>query len=328
MKLHITRIHGPKSCSLDIDPYSNESGTDKVVLKCDQCSFKTVNKTKLKKHKKKPHPTASGSPLRKKAKLESHELSQSIVEDIINQIQDSSETEVETDKELKKFETASFEENRIDEQLMDVKLEEKRLSDQNDQKILKKKRALDEEENLAKQKELERNLNILQSQEGPKRKREPSTKSKRKKKNAPSVVKPFGFRQIPHDLKKHFPNDHVNMSMKPDGLCGVSCGSTHILAQPDQGPELRRKISKHMVLHWEYYQNKIKFPYERQVGVKGDIVKFTDPQEFQNFLQTSAADFLWTDTEEILAMCNMFQMTTSIVKVSNNDNDTPNIVQV
>ena len=80
-----------------------------------------------------------------------------------------------------------------------------------------------------------------------------------------------------------------------------------------------------MVLHWEYYQNKIKFPYERQVGVKGEIVKFTDPQEFQNFLQTSAADFLWTDTEEILAM---FQMTTNIAKVSNNDSDTPNIVQV
>ena len=58
MKTHITRIHCPKSCSLDIDPYSNESGSDKAVLKCDQCSFKTVNKTKLKKHKKKLHPKA------------------------------------------------------------------------------------------------------------------------------------------------------------------------------------------------------------------------------------------------------------------------------
>ena len=73
---------------------------------------------------------------------------------------------------------------------MDDKLEEKRLSDQNDQQILKKKRALDEEEDLAKQKELDRNLHILQSQEGPKRKRQPSTKSIRKKENAPSVVKP------------------------------------------------------------------------------------------------------------------------------------------
>ena len=44
-------------------------------------------------------------------------------------------------------------------------------------------------------------------------------------------------------------------------------------------------------------------------------MKFTDPVDFQNFLQTSDADFLWTDCEEIQAMCNQYQMTVTVVKV-------------
>ena len=138
MKTHVTRMHSYENGTKrkeehKTDTDSSESDIDKTVIKCDRCTFKTVNKTKFKKHQKKPHESAPVSPIRKKAKLTTHELSKSIVEDIISQIQDTDETEAETDKELKKMETVSFEENRMDQQLMDAKSEEKRLSDQNDQ---------------------------------------------------------------------------------------------------------------------------------------------------------------------------------------------------
>ena len=332
IKTHITRMHSyengiKRKEEYKTDTDSNESDLDKTVIKCDRCSFMTVNKTKFKKHKKKPHVSVSVSPIRKKVKLTSHELSKSIVEDIICQIQDTDETEAETDKELKKMETVSFEENRIDDQIMDAKTEEKRLSDQNDHNIARKQRILEEEE-VENKKELERNLDILKSQNAPKRQREISIKSKRKRKPASIVEKHANFKPIPSNLRKHFPADHVIMRMNPDGLCGVSCGSTHIFAQPEHGRDLRRKMNKHMVLHWEYYKNKMEFPYERQVGVSGKTAKFTDPQEFQDFLQTPSADYLWTDSEEIQSMCNMFQMTTRIVSVSDNNNDSPTIHQV
>ena len=44
---------------------------------------------------------------------------------------------METDDELKKMETISFEENRIDQQIMDT---EKFLSDRNDKKIIEKEK--------------------------------------------------------------------------------------------------------------------------------------------------------------------------------------------
>ena len=107
---------------------------------------------------------------------------------------------------------------------------------------------------------------------------------------------------IPDNLKEYFPEDHVILNVKPDGLCGVTCGSAHIFAQPLQGKEFRIVINKHMVSHWEHYKLKISFPYERQVGVNGKVVKFNNPMEFQYFLQSPDADYLWTDGEEIQAM--------------------------
>ena len=110
---------------------------------------------------------------------------------------------------------------------MDASSEEKRLSDQNYQNIARKQRILEEEE-VENKKQLDRNLSVLKSQNAPKRQRKISTKSKRKRKPASIVEKHANFRQIPPNLRKHFPADHVIMSMKPDGLCGVSCESTHI----------------------------------------------------------------------------------------------------
>ena len=107
------------------------------------------------------------------------DLSKAIVEELLNGIHDKYETEEETDKELKKLETVSFEEKRCDEQIMDTKAESQRLSNQNDEKILKK-REEDDKNNQETQNEIARNLLILKSKEGPKRKREASHRLKKK----------------------------------------------------------------------------------------------------------------------------------------------------
>ena len=134
-------------------------------------------------------------------------------------------------------------------------------------------------------------------------------------------------KEIPDNLKEYFPVKNVILNIKAGGLCGVTCGSAHIFAQPSQGKQFRRVINKHMVSHWEHYNHKIAFPYERQVGVDGKIVK-NYPLEFQYFLQSPDADYLRTDGEEIQAMCNMYQMCATIVKVADDEKNPPSILQV
>ena len=339
MKAHNTRAHKPiiphkKEMEVNLSKPKEHPAAclntigDKTVLKCAECEFKSVNKSKLKKHTKNKHSgsSESKSPERKKPRV-ALDLSKAIVEELLNGIHDKYETEEETDKELKKLETVSFEEKRCDEQIMDTKAESQRLSNQNDEKILKK-REEDDKNNQETQNETARNLLILKSKEGPKRKREASHRLKKKVSPAQSADLPKGFRPIPAKLRKHFPNNHVILMVKPDGLCGMSCGAGHIFAQPHKGKQFRREINKHMVANWSFYQDKINFPYERQVGVIGKNVKFSDPFEFQNFLQSSAADNLWADAEEIQAMCNMYRMSATVVKVSHDDDEHPTINHV
>ena len=68
--------------------------------------------------------------------------------------------------------------------------------------------------------------------DGLKRKRENSQRFKKVYEPAKNVKLPQNFRQIPPHLRKHFPDNHVLISIKPDGLCGISCGSTHIFGKP------------------------------------------------------------------------------------------------
>ena len=76
----------------------------------------------------------------------------------------------------------SFEENRFDEQNMDDKAEMKLLSDRNDQKIINKQRKDDGDE-AAKLKLMDRNKELLESNEGTKRKREVSIRKSKKAKD-------------------------------------------------------------------------------------------------------------------------------------------------
>ena len=207
---------------------------------------------------------------------------------------------------------------------MDSKTEEKRLSDRNDEKILQKR---DKEEETKKMTSLYTGETGVNEPKETKRKREPSLFSNKQKHAVKPKMRP-GFKELPQKLKKHFPNDHVALLVKPDGTCGISCGAAHLFAQANKGKQFRREINKHMLANWAFYQNKVIFPYERQVGVGGDNVQFSAPIDFLNFLQTQEADLLWTDSEEIQAICNMYLMSASVVKVIGGEDDLPMISQV
>ena len=166
MKTHITRSHKPdvKSSS---ENENSESDSGKPLLSCVKC-----------KKCKKPHNQSftSASPARKKLKL-STDVSKAIIEEILATIMETEETETETDKELAKMEHTSYEEKRMDTQIMDHKAEEQRLSEQNDKKILAKRKQHEEAERV-RQKESKYIKESLKPQEGTKRKHDSSTKKK------------------------------------------------------------------------------------------------------------------------------------------------------
>ena len=210
---------------------------------------------------------------------------------------------------------------------MDTKTEEKILSNLNDKKILEKRKVYEEQELNRKTASDIKEADLNKPKEA-KRKREVSTAVTNKPKDISKPNMRQGFKELPDRLKKHFPKDHVVLLVKPDGTCGVACGAAHIFAQASKAKQFRREISKHIVANWAFYQNKVDFPYERQVGVGGKTVLFSDPIDFLSFLQTQDADLLWTDSEEIQAICNMYQVPASVVKVTGGEDDRPTIFQV
>ena len=119
-KSHFTRMHKTK-----YEPFTDTEATglqgDKTLLKCDKCNFKTVNKSKLMKHKRTIHGSvsSSSSPARKKPKLAKN-VSIAILNEILDKMYDKSDSGEETITELRQMEFASFEENRVDQQIMDT----------------------------------------------------------------------------------------------------------------------------------------------------------------------------------------------------------------
>ena len=85
-------------------------------------------------------------------------------------------------------------------------------------------------------------------------------------------------------------------------------------------------INQHISDRFSYYGNKIGFPYKRQVGVNGERVNFKTPEEYIKFLQENEkAEVLWTDSEDLLAMANLYQINVKVISIKSNDDTNPNV---
>ena len=75
----------------------------------------------------------------------------------------------------------------------------------------------------------------------------------------------------------------------------------------------------------DLYVNKVSFPYVRQVGVKGDTVTFEvgEENEFLGFLRTKKAALLWTDSEDLQLLANLYQMSIKIITTKGDQDQNP-----
>ena len=231
-------------------------------------------------------------------------------------------------------EKISFEEKRIDDTLTDTTETIKTTCDElaerskfRDKKILEKERKRDEEEQ--KYNEIKR-----KREEDSERKRKKTSSKKKKKKKISSPPNPSNeqinippnIRPVPENVKNLVKSDDVMLCVKPDGACGFNSTAGYILEDPDQGPKLRRVINRHLCDRWENYKDKYSFPYSRQIGAQGDWVYFENSKEFLDYLKNdSKADFLWTDSQELHVVANLYQVDIKIITTKGPDDKNPTI---
>ena len=97
-----------------------------------------------------------------------------------------------------------------------------------------------------------------------------------------------------------------------DGLCAINAAAAHMYEDEVFGPSLRMEMNKHILKYSSYYENKgycasEKVPFERKIG-GGQIVKFNSNISLFDWLKNSKDSvFMWSDSEDLLVLCNMFQ---------------------
>ena len=208
------------------------------------------------------------------------------------------------------------------------------LSRMRDNKILEKEKNLKKEELKAEErKKSERQKQIAAEKLITEKKK---LEKKRKKNQQKSIKKsskktkkyPPNISSVPQNIKHLVTNQSLQFQVNPDGACAANCGAAHIFQDAKEGPRLRMLMNNHMVSLWkQFYSKKISFPYLRQVGVSGKKVRFEEGEEekFLLFLKTEEAAFLWSDSEDLQIMSNLYQMTIKTITTKGDNDDYPTV---
>ena len=134
------------------------------------------------------------------------------------------------------------------------------------------------------------------------------------------------IREVPTNCKHLVEKDTVLYLVPGDGCCGPNCGAAFLFHDESLGPKLRRKINLHMANHWSRkYENLTQcspgHPFERTLGK--EIVRFTDPKELIEFLRTDEADFIWTDSEDLAVLSDLYQIRIKIITSKGREDENP-----
>ena len=168
-------------------------------------------------------------------------------------------------KELNNLEKVSWEEQRIDDQQMDIEgdtkessqeaqmYEEQILDDRSrfrDEKVIMKEKQMEEEEIKYQEKKK------IESESAKKVEKKKSQKKRKKKsikgKQAQPTSKqlPPKFRNVPENVKPFVNEDDVVLEIIPDGAFGFNAPSAHIFEDQKEGQKLRHVINVHIVDQW------------------------------------------------------------------------------
>ena len=300
---------------------------------CEQCEYSDQNKIKLREHMKTIHGDASGDPTMD-VEATSNEENTNIT------IVDTPSTKK---RALKSLEEISWEEKRIDDLLMDTEsttqnaekdasneIEEDKdtllqRSNSWDEKIKRKELERAEKEEMYKKQKEKKDEERIKRTKSSRRKRKGKAGSNEEKN--PKIINielPDSLKHVPNELKQFTNEDDLILKIVGDGSCGIRASAAHIFENQKYGPRFRSLINTHIMDRWDFYSNKVSFPYSRQVGIEGRVVEFNVPEEYLEFLRHDKdAAYLWTDSEELVAVSNLYQIEIKIITVKGPDYKNP-----
>ena len=178
-------------------------------------------------------------------------------------------------------------------------------------------------DSIAKDKIIRNQANTIEKQADAIKKLEENMKSlvqKTNEKVTPNVNFSNKKRPIPNHLtavKEEHLKDLAGYKMKcdgnPGGDCLSSCTTIH-LSNTKDGSERRRvnqRVNHHIADHFDtYYCNKISLPYSETVGVGSSArqVTCTNREELLQFLRSESSLCAYSNSQELLAICNMLNI--------------------
>ena len=335
----------------------------KYENKCDKCDYKASANRRyialqiVQKHKEEDCPNRI---LRKKVQCSKcdYRANNSVV--MKRHMRDIHEVNSKSisppSKKLRKTENYSEDESmEIDDENLDFRKNERdilqKLSDDMDAKVKEKERINNEKEAMLQKKKIEEEkkikeieANILEQSQILNKKRKQSLKNQRKKANKISKQMEIDInidetpienqktREIPDNCKHLFEKNDVIYIVPGDGSCGPNSAAAFLFQDEIFGPKLRIRMNKFMAKHWirkykDLTQCSQGSPFVRKLGLK--TVRFTDPEALLEFLKTEEAAYLWTDSEDLAVISDMYQVEIKIVtsKGKHDKNPTENWIK-
>ena len=101
---------------------------------------------------------------------------------------------------------------------------------------------------------------------------------------------------------------------RPDGACLTHCLAVHAYEDPNEGERVKKCVNNHMADNMDYYQNKIELPYIETIGVgeNATVIKKETYEEIKAFLKSEEAMKVYSNTHELVAIANMFNIKINI----------------
>ena len=259
---------------------------------CGNCDFATESRCKIKEHIEGTH----------REKREEEKLL----------IEEPEDMEIEEIDDVMK----------VVSEMDNIQEERKKRSEMQDKKVIETQRKRDLEEQRVKlekqeseKKKAEAEKERQEEEKMKRKKRKASIKQQKKKIKRKLNKYPLNVTEVPENVKHLVGEGDLQLLVPPDGACGPNSGAAHLFKDPRFGPNFRIQMNNFMADRWHYYQDKISFPYKRKIGVNGDFVRFEigEEEKFRQFLRTKRAAFLWTDSEDLQVMANMYQMQIKVI---------------
>ena len=103
----------------------------------------------------------------------------------------------------------------------------------------------------------------------------------------------------------------------------TNCAALHINEDGDEDSKVKRRVNHHIADNWEkFYKNIIALPYEETVGVgeHSETIIITTGEEMLDFLRSDDSLMVYSNTQELVAMANIYNININIFTYGESEN--------